>query len=420
MVISFADAVRASSYTVAQYCGVVENRRNAYAADSSQYKSLESERKTNCSMSWSADNMAKWSAPYTGDLHPLLNVEPPQIKQASEIAETPKTVFKDLAQQCKRIAISALDQCLAAVARARDSSNADYGRMMNQAGTHGGQSQVCSQVQNYSNNAGNAQAQAQSACAQYRSQCQPICNQAQSAANGQSSSDVWIQHDIADGVGACEKIESLPQDLARQISENSTSLKNASCNNSGAQAASSSGNSNPTNTSSTPTATDQYDSSSAANSQDGLGRLAAEKSYLHQNWSSSATRAESQQDAYVQSQMKQLPVLPSSTLKPLNDQPGGRDSAGAAKAVRKDNKIAGSRGHYIGTAGKGRVGGGYPGEASNLTRKPASSDALNTVDLRQFLPKMDAGHAGPDGITGPHSDQFKKIRIRYSQVSLGQ
>jgi hypothetical protein len=45
------------------------------------------------------------------------------------------------------------------------------------------------------------------------------------------------------------------------------------------------------------------------------------------------------------------------------------------------------------------------------------------VDLKQFLPggKMDparglAGISGPDGITGPNSDIWKKINIRYFSV----
>jgi hypothetical protein len=46
------------------------------------------------------------------------------------------------------------------------------------------------------------------------------------------------------------------------------------------------------------------------------------------------------------------------------------------------------------------------------------------VDLKQFLPggQMDpsrglAGAAGPDGITGPNSDIWKKIKMRYYSVT---
>jgi len=82
---------------------------------------------------------------------------------------------------------------------------------------------------------------------------------------------------------------------------------------------------------------------------------------------------------------------------------------------------AGAAGRSYGSAGAAGSGAGAPGRngygSGTAGGKPG-------VDLRKFLPggQMDpsrglAGAAGPDGITGPNSDIWKKIQMRYYSVS---
>lgn len=77
---------------------------------------------------------------------------------------------------------------------------------------------------------------------------------------------------------------------------------------------------------------------------------------------------------------------------------------------------AGARGGYGGPAGSGAGGPNRYGVAGGAGGKG--------VDLRKFLPggEMDpsrglAGVSGPDGITGPNTDIWKKIQMRYYSVS---
>ncbi|WP_374034773.1 hypothetical protein ACES2I_02455 [Bdellovibrio bacteriovorus] len=78
----------------------------------------------------------------------------------------------------------------------------------------------------------------------------------------------------------------------------------------------------------------------------------------------------------------------------------------------------GSFGGYGGGSGEGRAGQGQPGQAGVAGKNGAP-------DLRQFLPggKYDpkargvAGTGGPDGITGPHSNIWKKIQNRYQVLT---
>lgn len=79
----------------------------------------------------------------------------------------------------------------------------------------------------------------------------------------------------------------------------------------------------------------------------------------------------------------------------------------------------GGAGSGFSAGGSGNAPSGRPGSLS-----PGAGGAAAQVDLRQFLPggKKDpsrslAGISGPDGITGPNSNIFQKINIRYFSIS---
>jgi hypothetical protein len=74
------------------------------------------------------------------------------------------------------------------------------------------------------------------------------------------------------------------------------------------------------------------------------------------------------------------------------------------------------------TYGSGTAASGTPGTGNGYYGAPGAKG--KPVDLKQFLPggQMDpsrglAGAAGPDGITGPNSDIWKKIKMRYYSVT---
>lgn len=92
--------------------------------------------------------------------------------------------------------------------------------------------------------------------------------------------------------------------------------------------------------------------------------------------------------------------------------PAGRDQAKAADGVAKiaASGIGGGAGSGGGSGiggSYGSGGGGYGTEGNN-TRRPGSlrNDGASGPDLNKFLP-------GKDGLTGPHTDLFRKVRIRY-------
>lgn len=104
---------------------------------------------------------------------------------------------------------------------------------------------------------------------------------------------------------------------------------------------------------------------------------------------------------------------------------GGQAGAAAGGGSGLNAKIIGGYG-FGGAAGGGYQGGGgsQQGGGGYNNGNPAAGQNGQRVDLRQFLPggRMDpsrglAGISGPDGITGPNSDIWKKINTRYSAQS---
>ncbi len=82
--------------------------------------------------------------------------------------------------------------------------------------------------------------------------------------------------------------------------------------------------------------------------------------------------------------------------------------------------VGGPAGHY----GAGAGGGGANGNGMGGRNGYMAANGKPGVDLRKFLPggQMDpsrglAGVSGPDGMTGPNSDIWKKINMRYFSVT---
>ncbi|MBV2168846.1 MAG: hypothetical protein KUL82_09075, partial [Bdellovibrio sp.] len=102
----------------------------------------------------------------------------------------------------------------------------------------------------------------------------------------------------------------------------------------------------------------------------------------------------------------------------------GSPSRGAAGAVGAGESSPGVNGGFYGGgsgrlfgggsgSGGGAVGGGYGGRAVTGVA-PTNPDLKKFLPGGQFDPKRGvSGLAGPDGITGPHSNIWQKIQNRY-------
>jgi hypothetical protein len=105
---------------------------------------------------------------------------------------------------------------------------------------------------------------------------------------------------------------------------------------------------------------------------------------------------------------------------------GGHGGGGPAGAGANTKVIGGygfGSGGGMGMGGYGSGSNGNPSQAGYYGRGGMGANG-KPVDLRQFMPggKMDpsralAGVSGPDGITGPNTDIWKKINVRYFSVS---
>lgn len=104
---------------------------------------------------------------------------------------------------------------------------------------------------------------------------------------------------------------------------------------------------------------------------------------------------------------------------------GGGSSAAAEGEGDADAGHGVTAGFYGGGGGFGGYGRGAGVGGSGAAQRSASPGAGGGPDLRQFLPggKYDpqsrgvAGASGPDGITGPHSNIWRKIQNRYQVLS---
>lgn len=107
---------------------------------------------------------------------------------------------------------------------------------------------------------------------------------------------------------------------------------------------------------------------------------------------------------------------------------GGPPGTGGSGGSGSDSQASGSG--FYGSNGSGGygAGGGYNGGSGNGGRYTAGAGTAGAKtgapDLRKFLPggQYDprrglSGMTGPDGITGPHSDIWRKVQNRYQATS---
>ncbi|UYL10122.1 hypothetical protein B9G69_005960 [Bdellovibrio sp. SKB1291214] len=107
---------------------------------------------------------------------------------------------------------------------------------------------------------------------------------------------------------------------------------------------------------------------------------------------------------------------------------GGASGSGKGDGTAAEKAIGVNAGYYGSGSGGAFGGGGSDGSGGSggayNPNAPGAAAGKGGPDLRQFLPggKMSgargvAGATGPDGITGPHSDIWKKVNNRYQVMS---
>jgi hypothetical protein len=107
-------------------------------------------------------------------------------------------------------------------------------------------------------------------------------------------------------------------------------------------------------------------------------------------------------------------------INPGKNAGNGKNAGGGSSNADKTKVLNGFYGSNAGLAPGTGSGSGNSGNGAGR----AGAGGVAKIDLKQFLPggKFDpkrglAGISGPDGITGPSSDIFAKVNIRYRAVT---
>jgi hypothetical protein len=102
---------------------------------------------------------------------------------------------------------------------------------------------------------------------------------------------------------------------------------------------------------------------------------------------------------------------------------GGGDSGNGGSGSRsRDRSIPGFYGGGGGGATGGRGGSGNSSDTTSTKYIGSGNLSPNSIDLKQFLPGQKPtqsiyGSTGPDGITGPHTSIWQKVRVRYLAIT---
>lgn len=348
-------------------------------------------------------------------------------------------------------------------------------------GTKTAVAQACNSVSGFSSTASSALSSGVQSCDQFRVQCEAACNSAETATlsqNGFAKLNEWMKLDFSDGWKACNNIKALvikakddslrsAQNLSNECAtaqnalqadqdkqaskdeekedDKETNKRNQALGNAlqslgslltdQGDVAPNMGfpmppspvptlpNYEPSGSVNYPNATKDMNSSASSPVGSGGGGLTLGDEGL------------GGPTGYQKSQMGQNPQNGGGGGAGVGSQGGGNAAAGKTPPRRGrsgfDTDIY--KGAFSGTSGggKGTGGDGYPkeGNAKGQRAGPPGRFAngqtmtASQVQLHRFLPTWHvrrhvANSVGPDGITGPHSDQFKKIRIRYEAVPL--
>lgn len=397
-------------------------------------------------------------------------------KQAKQNVGNAEAAFAN----CHDVASKAAVSCDSSLASAQKTYMSDYNRIASLAnGNSASVNQACGSISSFENTARSNLSSSVDSCQQLRSNCRLACENADSAyreMRGQVQLSDTAKRFRNDGMTSCGNIERQVSTAQNEVAAKATDLNNA-CqdgkkrlqaekednqkkneeekkqakadaqrNNQLGQALASLGNAfaNQAPSNIPYGAVDSSSYSMPTNysgSGSGLGNIS--------NGNSSGSTAvttpggdmlmdgltDGPDKGYQKSRMGQNPQRGGGGGGGVSAGGGGGGAAAAAKrrggsgrSSKLDTDIF--RGQQSGATNgsQARSGGGYPEAKIGSGGRVAGNNGRlspQMVNLQRFLPTW-AGRrdlassqaSGPDGITGPHSDNFKKVRAHYDRTIL--
>lgn len=382
-----------------------------------------------------------------------------------------------LYHECKMVCAESESNCRGALANARSQADQDFRRIQGlTAGNEASVNQACNSIPTYQSSANDYANTASTACNGYQRTCKDVCARADAAATSSSGNENWMTINRQAGENSANSIPVHVQSVRDLFSSNVNALQ-TSCNNArNALQQQKAENKQAKDDQKKQDSTNQALGNALQSLGSALGQQTPppamppmgmdmnQGSYQQPEVygspsSSSLGTAVKNTDGFnskVDSSGNPLmlgdpPVDMSNYQKSrLSRMPqqsggggggvgsGGGGGAGKQQAARRGggrsrfdpDVLKGAQGGN-GSAGA-RGGNGYPDEmeggagGNGRGRRGTLADGSNpnTVSLQKFLPgriqvRRDvANTVGPDGITGPHTDLFKKVRVRYNDTVL--
>lgn len=476
-----------------EVCSLLKARQNGLATDSDDYRLLQEDLVTHCSIT----NEADWFKPFEGKVNPVLQKAPETLRTASQTqAEAERMIDEDqsairASDNCKHFCAEVTASCRSSIAVAESRYQSDYNRI---AGLFNGNqasiSQACNSVGSFESTANNAISSAVNGCSNQKQQCANICEKSKSLASQtagpsatggaplpprNASATTWIEENHRAGDIFIANIQQYVHEAQQKAQANAQALSQQ------CQQA----RNKQTEQTETKQAEKKKDESSGGPSLQQIGQgLQALGQMLGQDQTVPALPFQpinnpmpimpNFQETSSPSQMygvprdKGAPGSVNSNNQGVNlggyDEPiaprdrsqtglaGGQGgggggagvSSGGGSAPNAANKARGGggrarldsevyKGFQGGAAGSPsgfRGGDGYPTVQMGPPGSVPRGGNLPTVNakgvtLQKFLPstwsvrRQVANTTGPDGITGPHTNLFNKIRVRYAETLLG-
>lgn len=384
----------------------------------------------------------------------------------------------DLYHQCKMVCAQSESNCRGALANARDQADQDYRRINGlTGGNEASVNQACNSIPSFQSSSNELANRADQACQEYLRPCRDVCARADAAAPVAGRSDNWVQINRQAGEASASSIPGHVRSARDLFTSNVQALQN-SCNN--ARAAlqqKAADNKQAKEDQKKQDSTNQalgnalQSLGSALGSQTpppaippigmdlNQGSYQMPETYGSPSASSMGSAVKNTDGFNSKVNTSGDPLMLGDTpadmsnyqrskLGRMAQQAGGGGAGlggggGGGGAGKQNARRGGGRSRFDPDVLKGAQGGngsagtrggnGYPDEMNGGTGAGrgrggpgglAAGANPNMVSLQKFLPgrmqiRRDvANTVGPDGITGPHTDLFKKVRTRYNDVIL--
>lgn len=463
--------------TYAEACDALKVALKYHDPQGSNYESISNYQAAKCNtVNWQPGTA---TSEFPEDINYFLSLTPDKVDEpgrAKENAQAELAQAQDIAQRfdaCKRQSVKAQTDCQASISQFGQVYSNDYSTLSGRLASASNQSSVenaCSAISGFEGRVTSAVNQGLQACESYKSQCPSFCEpiiQEYNRMNGpfDETTKGWIDTNIRVAGDACNRIGDVMTNAQTSAQNTVNNLRNQ-CQaarrslNEEKQAKSQDSDNNQMlrqagqalqalgQAMQQPQTTPMYPypqtpiapelatgySTSQGELNPGVSKGANYKGgtptpndagLLMNDESGAAGPYEKSRKSAMTAPASAGGAGPQASTRGAPDAQKNRRAAGGRAAI--DSDIL--KGYYGGAGGPGgfRVGGGYPGApvagpgTAGGRPLPKVGAPGGAVDLSRFAPKWivrrDVATAtGPDGITGPHTDLFKKVRNRYEAV----